>query len=235
MSRVPRRYPVLACVDGRRLAAFSSSLESAIPASSAQSKKSVCRVRGKPRLAHISTAFSPSLKRLQTTSSPPKRSTISRTSSSMPTHYGTKSSNVKNFKFLPGMVCSNDKCVCPANNGTTSSRVVRDVARAQKRDWNERVITRLESLLADMEWTPDLLAHALHPNATRSASAFKTIKHHFERDRSMPAYTLYRTSELLGVSVAYLMCQSDDITAAITPMGLYDLERRKRAMKTRAN
>ena len=214
-SFVPRRYPVLACVDGRRLAAFNSSLESAIPTSSAQSKKSVCKVRGKPRLPHISTAFCPILKRLQTTSSPPKRSTISETFASITTHYGTKSSVVKNFKFPSGLVCSGDKSNAPEDNGTRSSWVIGDVARVQKKNWNERVISRLEALLADMDWSPKLLAHALHPTAKRSASTYKTVMHHFERDRSMPAYTLYRVSELLGVGVAYLMCQSDDLDKAI--------------------
>lgn len=92
-----------------------------------------------------------------------------------------------------------------------------------KDDWEETVTARLEELLSDMGWTVDMFATQLFGRI--GASSKKAVIRYFEEDRrSIPAFSLFHISMLLGVSQDYLTGRITDKALAVDPTGAYARE-----------
>lgn len=212
------------------------SADKATPRSSANCKmRKRCR-RGMPRLGHLPTVPGFTFNSTASTSSP----RTSRVTVSSPAKAAITSDGVVYFMAgIMGTFCTHVNCFLytahPSREvvlppmftsakllGTEIVATGQNNAPTDKVEWNELFIKRLEFLLNEMGWTPSQLGTAMYPGAAKRDDQPKAVTHWFrENRRSAPAGGLALAARTIGVSISYIMGETDDLESCVKEGGLF--------------
>ena len=199
-----------------------SSSVSGTPSSRAKRRRRMCHLPGTaPRGSHIKTAlgFKPGMLSLSA-SRPPKRPTTSVGDLAMGTECASKTHEKQEQTvpiLEPSMLNPDDRALHRADRDlmTNAAPSPAEEEKAAERAWKKGVLDRIARLLGDMGWGEDVFAGRMAKYTGKTKKAFE---HYFNRT-SIPAFSLYQTAGMLGVSLDYILGLDPDIRT--DPAGEY--------------